>query len=144
MSEKKSPHISDKRQDALCRSVVDLTREVLKTNTAGHRNPVSDCPSLLSVEDFVIHEFPGALEQSVRDEYGFDVGDQVVHVKGGGPGYVIEIDSDCDLGGVTTARVVWNVSSFEEAKNTPREDSDIQWTNKLRRVELTNQCVQWE
>lgn len=72
--------------------------------------------------------------QVVQSEYGFGVGDKVEHIKGGGPGYVIELDAAHDLGGVTTTRVVWGATSFEDAKNTPREDSDIQWTNKLMRI----------
>lgn len=67
-------------------------------------------------------------------DYGFNVGDQVVHVKGGGYGYVTEIDVDNDLGGVTTVRVVWGSTSFQDAITTPREDTDVQWTNKLIRV----------
>lgn len=65
-------------------------------------------------------------------DYGFGVGDQVVHLKGDAEaGYVTELDSEHDLGDVTTCRVVWGAKSFEDAKNTPREDQDIQWTNKL-------------
>lgn len=64
-------------------------------------------------------------------DYGFSVGDRVVHKKGSEPGYVIELDSDYDLGGITTARVVWGATSYQDARNTPREDADIQWTNKL-------------
>lgn len=64
--------------------------------------------------------------------YGFTVGDRVVHVRDDSvEGFVIEIDSDHDLGDVTTCRVAWDVSSYDEAKLVPREDTDIQWTNKL-------------
>lgn len=73
--------------------------------------------------------------QIKQPDYGFNVGDQVVHVKGGDLGYVTELDVESDLGGVTTARVVWGATSFQDAKNTPREDADVQWTNKLIRVE---------
>lgn len=66
--------------------------------------------------------------------YGFEVGDQVVHVKGSETGYVIEIDHDYDLGDVTTCRVVWDVESYQEALEVDRADSDIQWTNKLVKV----------
>jgi hypothetical protein len=52
-------------------------------------------------------------------------------VKGGETGIVTEIDTDCDLGGVTTCRVVWGAKSSEDAMSTLREDQDIQWTNKL-------------
>lgn len=65
--------------------------------------------------------------------YGFGVGSKVNHVKdvGGESGFVIEIDSDHDLGDVTTCRVVWGAKDFDEAKALPKEDSDVQWTNKL-------------
>jgi hypothetical protein len=70
-------------------------------------------------------------------EYGFIVGDSVTHVKEpyGPKAFVTEIDADHDLGGVTTCRVVWNAMTWDEAKNSPREDSDIQWTNKLTVVD---------
>lgn len=63
--------------------------------------------------------------------YGFGVGDRVTHCKGGEPGIVTELDSAHDLGGVTTCRVAWGADSLEDALATPREDQDVQWTNKL-------------
>lgn len=45
--------------------------------------------------------------QTEQVDYGFKVGDQVIHIKGGDSGYVTELDVENDLGGVTTARVVW-------------------------------------
>ncbi|HCF3018588.1 TPA: hypothetical protein NIB55_005858 [Pseudomonas aeruginosa] len=73
--------------------------------------------------------------QTEQVDYGFKVGDQVIHIKGGDSGYVTELDVENNLGGVTTARVVWGASSFQDAQTTPREDADIQWTNKLIRIE---------
>lgn len=64
--------------------------------------------------------------------YGFQVGDTVHHIKDSELyGIVTEIDFDHDLGDVTTCRVVWDVESVDAANLTPREDQDIQWTNKL-------------
>lgn len=71
-----------------------------------------------------------------RETYGFAVGDQVTHVRDDSVnGYVTELDADHDLGDVTTCRVVWGANSFEEAKNTPRDEQDIQWTIKLMLAE---------
>jgi len=68
-------------------------------------------------------------------DYGVALGDTVNHIKGDElPGIVTELDSDHDLGGVTTCRVAWGATSLEEAMATPRADQDIQWTNKLVRV----------
>jgi hypothetical protein len=68
----------------------------------------------------------------MANDYGFDVADTVRHIKGGAmSGIVTELDSEHDLGGVTTCRVVWGAESVEDAMATPREDQDIQWTNKL-------------
>jgi hypothetical protein len=65
-------------------------------------------------------------------DYGFGVGDSVRHKKESEPtGIVTELDSDHDLGDVTTCRVVWGAESLEDAMSTPRADQDIQWTNKL-------------
>lgn len=66
--------------------------------------------------------------------YGFQVGDTVRHVKGGESGIVTELDADYDHGGLTTCRVVWGAISVQDAQATPREDQDIQWTNKLVKV----------
>lgn len=65
--------------------------------------------------------------------YGFVVGSIVNHVKdmGGESGIVIEIDSDHDLGDITTCRVAWGVTDIEQAKALPKEDSSVHWTNKL-------------
>ena len=69
-------------------------------------------------------------------DYGINVGDTACHVKDYSlTGIVVEIDTEYDQGGVTTCRVAWGASSLEEAKSFPREDQDIQWTNKLVRVE---------
>lgn len=88
----------------------------------------------------------GAMELAVADQalaalkenfgvdplcYGFVLGSPVRHVKGGEVGYVTELDADHDLDGITTTRVVWGATSYEDALATPREDSDIQWTHKL-------------
>lgn len=70
-------------------------------------------------------------DQLDQERYGFCVGSSVRHVKDSEPGIVIEIDSDADLGEVTTCRVVWGAQSLQDALATPREDSDIQWTTKL-------------
>lgn len=64
--------------------------------------------------------------------YGFNVGDTVCHIKDYEmTGIVTEIDSEYDLGDVTTCRVVWGAENVTDAMQTPREDQDIQWTNKL-------------
>lgn len=69
-------------------------------------------------------------------DYGFQVGDTVCHIKDTELcGVVTELDADHDLGGVTTCRVAWGTRSLAEAQATPREEQDIQWTNKLVRVE---------
>ncbi len=69
-------------------------------------------------------------------DYGFAVGDVVNHVKdASATGVVTEIDTDFDLGGVTTCRVLWDVGTLEEAHTFPYKDQDVQWTNKLARVE---------
>lgn len=67
------------------------------------------------------------------NKYGFAVGHSVFHVKdvGGEAGIVTEIDDEFDLGDVTTCRVVWGASDLADALATPKEDRDIQWTNKL-------------
>lgn len=66
-------------------------------------------------------------------QYGFEVGSSVFHVKdvGGDAGIVTEIDNEFDLGDVTTCRVVWGAVDLADALATPKEDRDIQWTNKL-------------
>lgn len=70
--------------------------------------------------------------KTVVSDYGFDVGDLVFHIKDNDMSAIVtEIDSEHDLGDVTTCRVVWDAKSLEDANNTPREDQDIQWTNKL-------------
>lgn len=71
--------------------------------------------------------------ENINDlQYGFNVGDSVCHIKDYQMvGIVTEIDSEYDLGDITTCRVVWDAKDFQDAKNTPREDQDIQWTNKL-------------
>lgn len=79
------------------------------------------------------------MQEAKKDQnteiYGFTVGDRVTHVRDdGAEGIVTEIDSEYDLGDVTTCRVAWDVRSYEEAKLVPREDTDIQWTNKLALV----------
>lgn len=64
--------------------------------------------------------------------YGFSVGDKVTHLKDQSlVGIVMEIDADFDQGGVTTCRVAWGAVDFEDAKNTPRDEQSIHWTNKL-------------
>lgn len=64
--------------------------------------------------------------------YGFQLHDRVSHIKDNDlHGIVTELDGDHDLGGVTTCRVVWGAYSVEDAMSTPRDDQDIQWTNKL-------------
>lgn len=69
---------------------------------------------------------------SSKENYGFNVWDRVCHIRDPElKGICTEIDEDCDLGDVTTCRVAWGASSIEEAQATPREDTDIQWTNKL-------------
>lgn len=69
-------------------------------------------------------------------DYGFSVGDPVWHVGDTEVvGFVIELDSEYDQGGVTTCKVVWDAGTLEEAVKVPREDQDIQWTNKLLRVQ---------
>lgn len=68
-------------------------------------------------------------------DYGFIEGDVVSHVKDSEEqGVVVAIDSAYDLGGVTTCRVVWGVTTLEEARKVPTQDQDVQWTNKLYRV----------
>lgn len=75
-------------------------------------------------------------ERDVVPDYGFLVGDSVFHIKDNAMvGFVTELDADYDLGDVTTCRVVWGAISFKDAKETPREEQDIQWTNKLLRVQ---------
>lgn len=77
-----------------------------------------------------------SLLRSIKDVIALDVGDKVTHRKGDGEiGFVMEVDFEYDLGGVTTCRVVWDVETFEQAKAAPREDQDIQWTNKLVKIE---------
>lgn len=62
----------------------------------------------------------------------FQVGDPVCHVKDDQlKGIITEMDSDHGFGGVTTCRVVWGAPSLEIAMAIPKEDQDIQWTNKL-------------
>lgn len=81
----------------------------------------------------ILNESPDG--DSVID-YGFDVGDVVCHqAETDAHGIVTELDSDHDLGGVTTCRVAWGANTWEEAMAVPREDQDIQWTNKLYRVD---------
>lgn len=76
------------------------------------------------------------LLRSIKEIIGLEVGDKVTHRKGDGEtGFVIEVDFEYDLGGVTTCRVVWDVETFEQAKASPREHQDIQWTNKLVKVD---------
>lgn len=76
-----------------------------------------------------------AEQEKNREIYGVAVGDQVTHVRDDSiNGYVTELDADHDLGDVTTCRVVWGANSLDEAKDAPREDHDIQWTNKLEAV----------
>ena len=75
-------------------------------------------------------------------DYGFEVGDTVCHVKDtAASGLVTEIDADYDLGDVTTCRVAWGAKSLEEALAFPRDDQDIQWTNKLTRVATTGKLT---
>lgn len=77
-----------------------------------------------------------SLLRSIKEVIALDVGDRVTHRKGDGEtGFVIEVDFEYDLGGVTTCRVVWDVETFEQAKAAPLEHQDIQWTNKLVKVE---------
>lgn len=77
-----------------------------------------------------------SLLRSIKEVIALDVGDKVTHRKGEGEiGFVMEVDFEYDLGGVTTCRVVWDVETFEQAKAVLREDQDIQWTNKLVKVE---------
>lgn len=66
--------------------------------------------------------------------YGFNVWDAVKHVKDDEVGIVTEIDSDADLGGVTTCRVAWGVDNAEDARKIAQEDTSIHWTNKLYKV----------
>lgn len=69
-------------------------------------------------------------------DYGFGVGDAVCHIGDNAmEGIVTELDADYDLGGVTTCRVVWDAASVADAMATPRDDQDVQWTNKLVLVE---------
>ena len=76
------------------------------------------------------------LLRSIKELIALDVGDKVTHRRGDGEvGFIIEVDFEHELGGVTTCRVVWDVENFEQAKATPREHQDIQWTNKLVKVE---------
>lgn len=68
-------------------------------------------------------------------DYDISIGDTVCHVGDNAmEGIVTELDAEYDLGGVTTCRVVWDAKSVEDAMATPREDQDIQWTNKLVRA----------
>lgn len=70
-------------------------------------------------------------EKNILD-YGFQVGDTVCHIKDNDmKGIVTEIDTNNDCGGVTTCLVVWGANSFDDAMLTPRDNHDIQWTNKL-------------
>lgn len=70
-----------------------------------------------------------------REIYGFTVGDEVIHKRDDSlTGFVMEMDDKHDLGDVTTCRVVWGALTFDEAKLSPREHQDIQWTNKLTRA----------
>lgn len=72
------------------------------------------------------------LDKKSAGDYGFAVGDFVTHVGDNATGGIVtELDADYDLGGVTTCRVAWGAATFEEAMATPRDDQDIQWTNKL-------------
>jgi len=65
-------------------------------------------------------------------DYGFLVDDFVEHVRDNTLiGIVVQIDSEHDLGGVTTCRVVWGAKTVAEAHATDKIDQDIQWTNKL-------------
>lgn len=65
-------------------------------------------------------------------EYGFTVGDKVCHVKDHSVfGICTQLDSDYDLGGITTCGVVWGVESLNDAMDTSLDETDIQWTNKL-------------
>lgn len=74
---------------------------------------------------------PGDITEALP-EYHVKVGDLVAHEKElETAGIVTELDADYDLGGVTTCRVVWGATTMEAALNTPREEQDIQWTNKL-------------
>ncbi|MBB4867819.1 hypothetical protein HNP46_006738 [Pseudomonas nitritireducens] len=70
-------------------------------------------------------------EQIELERYGFTVGSTVQHIKDPQPGIVTEIDSDQDLGDVTTCRVVWGAESLQDALDTPRPDQDLLFTNKL-------------
>lgn len=71
-------------------------------------------------------------EKNIMVDYGFNVGDSVYHIKDNNMSAIVtEIDFEHDLGDITTCRVVWEAKSLEDALNTPREDQDIQWTNKL-------------
>lgn len=68
-------------------------------------------------------------------DYGISVGDKVEHIKSDDmTGIITQIDSDYDLGGVTTCTVAWEAQTLEEALLYAKEDLDIQWTNKLVRV----------
>lgn len=71
--------------------------------------------------------------ESNINRYGFCVGSLVLHLRemDGEAGVVLEIDSEHDQGDVTTCRVLWGVTSLNEAISYHREDSDIVWTNKL-------------
>lgn len=72
------------------------------------------------------------IAESTVIDYGFGIGDLVCHIGDDAmEGIVTELDADYDLGGVTTCRVAWGATSMEEAQAMPREDQDIQWTNKL-------------
>ena len=74
-----------------------------------------------------------------RDQYGIDVGDLVRHVKESSwTGIVTEINDN--LNDVTTCRVAWDDNhdhalTLEETLTLPRENTDIQWTNKLVRIQ---------
>lgn len=62
-------------------------------------------------------------------------GDRVAHIKEPHlPGTVVSIDLDCyplEVYGVTTCRVFWD----DEEGYQSEDDADIQWTNKLVKVE---------
>ncbi|MBI6882611.1 hypothetical protein [Pseudomonas putida] len=62
-------------------------------------------------------------------------GDKVTHIRDDDAvGFVIEVDAGHETFDTTTCRVVWGVETYEEAKQVPRDDQDIQWTNKLALV----------
>lgn len=66
------------------------------------------------------------ISMSTAIDYGFSIGDRVYHIKDSSlVGVVTAIDSDFDLGGITTCEVLWDDSLVDL--------TDVQWTNKLQK-----------